>query len=310
MNKQEKKRISIFEKYKENLNFLVANGFLSKTTNTYLCPICLNPYKKIDSKNPLTLEDAPPKKLGGKANTLTCKKCNNNCGSEIDSHLIERLREIDKTKFFVNSKTKIELEIEGEIIRSEIIINENGKQKFTASTKNNNPNLLKEKMQFGKKIQKINISRKPIIRDNLEYALLKTAYLMAFEKYGYLFILDKSFDVVREQLKNPNNRIYPKGFWITQELPEVYCGTYLLLDKDLKSFVSNFILDTGKSRTMFLVMLPLPNSKEQIFLSSENLQKKLKSENEFNLNFYPNPNLNRDYLTNINHIMELNKNLE
>jgi hypothetical protein len=310
MNKQEKKRIGIFEKYKENLNFLVANGFLNKEINIYLCPICLKPYDEINSKNPLTLEDAPPKKLGGKANTLTCKKCNNTCGSEIDAHLIERLREMDKPKLFTNSKTQIELEIEGETIRSEMIIDEKGKQKFTTSLKNNNPNLLHDRMKVGKKIENIIISRNPIKKDNLEYALLKTAYLMAFEKYGYLFILNKSFDIVREQLKNPNDRIYPKGFWITQELPELFCGSYLLLNKELKSFVSNFILDTGKSQTMFIVMLPLPNSKKQIFLTSENLQKKLKSEKEFNMNFYPNPNIHRDYLSNINHIMELKKNLE
>jgi hypothetical protein len=310
MNKQEKKRIGLFEKYKENLNFLVANGFIKQDLNVYLCPICLEPYDKINVINPLTLEDAPPKKLGGKANTLTCKECNNNCGSELDAHLIERMRELDKPKLHTNSKTNIEMEIDGETIRSEMIIDENGNQKHTTSIKNNNPYLLTDKMKVGKKIENIIISRKPIKKDNLEYALLKTAYLMAFEKYGYLFILDKSYDIVREQLKNPNERIYPKGFWITQELPETFCGTYLLLNKELKSFVSNFILDTGKSKTMFIVMLPLPNSKEQIFITSQKLQEKLKSEKVFNMNFYPNPNIDKNYLSNINHITELNKNLE
>ncbi|MDD4438113.1 MAG: HNH endonuclease [Tissierellia bacterium] len=41
------------------------------------------------------MEDAPPKSLGGKANTLTCKTCNSKCGHEIDFHLTERLLEID-----------------------------------------------------------------------------------------------------------------------------------------------------------------------------------------------------------------------
>lgn len=44
-----------------------------------------------DSENPLTLEDAPPKSLGGKAHVLTCKECNNKAGQKIDYHLTERM---------------------------------------------------------------------------------------------------------------------------------------------------------------------------------------------------------------------------
>ncbi|WP_262733464.1 HNH endonuclease [Gaetbulibacter sp. NE] len=305
MNKQEIKRTGIFNKYIKNLNFLNEYGFVQSKKNVYICPICLSNHTEINTENPLTLEDAPPKSLGGKANTLTCKKCNNECGYKIDSHLVKRMRDLDKPKLLPNSSIPIEIKIDNEIIRAEITIDTEGNQKLISSLKNNNPNILRDRIKKGKKIEQITILREQIKPDNLEYALLKTAYLMVFEKFGYLFILDKSYDIVREQLTKPNQRIYPNGFWITQNLPESYCGCFILKNKDIKSLTSNFILDTGKSKTMFIVQLPLPNLPINISIS-----KKLEQERKMNLKFYPNPNIERDYLFNLDNIKELKVNIE
>ena len=305
MNKQESKRTSIFNKYMKNLNFLNENGFIKSRKNIYICPICLNHYDEINTENPLTLEDAPPKSLGGKAKTLTCKNCNNECGYKIDSHLVKRMRDLDKPKLLPDSSIPIEMKIDNEIVRAEMIIDAEGNQKLISSLKNNNPNILHDRMKVGKKVEGITIIRENVKPSNLEYALLKTAYLMNFEKFGYLFILDKSYDIIREQLKKPNQRIYQEGFWITQNLPESYCGSFVLKNKDIKSLTSNFILDTGKSKTMFIVQLPLPNLSITTALVS-----KLEQEKEMNLKFYPNPNIKRNFLSNIDDIEELKANIE
>ncbi len=65
MSKGEAKRQVIFDIYKDNLNLLIENGFVTRVKDFYLCPICLRPNADIKSKDPLTLEDAPPKSLGG-----------------------------------------------------------------------------------------------------------------------------------------------------------------------------------------------------------------------------------------------------
>ncbi len=93
--KGEDKRQRIFVKYKNNLNLLVNNAFIKNEIDVYICPMCLKVHQTINEKDPLTLEDAPPKSLGGTANTLTCKSCNNTAGHKIDFHLTERLNEID-----------------------------------------------------------------------------------------------------------------------------------------------------------------------------------------------------------------------
>src|SRR5690606_35367754 len=108
------KRLLIFEKFKNNLNLLIDNSFINGKRDNYLYPICLRPHKHINSDTPLTLEDAPPKALGGSVNTLTCKSCNNTAGHKIDFHLTERLREIDSGKFIPGTETPIKVNIDGE----------------------------------------------------------------------------------------------------------------------------------------------------------------------------------------------------
>lgn len=57
-----------------------------------LCPLCLRPFSRSDAeKGRLTLEDVPPRSVGGRARTLTCKDCNNGAGAMLDSHLARQV---------------------------------------------------------------------------------------------------------------------------------------------------------------------------------------------------------------------------
>ncbi|WP_394368459.1 HNH endonuclease [Adhaeribacter radiodurans] len=82
-------------------------------SKTYICPICLIKFSEEalseKVKNNLTLEDAPPKSLGGSQIALTCKKCNNTCGHKVDFHLSVRLRELDERAFKPNTTQRVTL---------------------------------------------------------------------------------------------------------------------------------------------------------------------------------------------------------
>lgn len=266
MNKREHQRQTIFSIYVDNLNFLIENKFVDQKKNIYLCPICLEPHEKLNQDNPLTLEDAPPKSLGGKTIILTCKRCNNTCGYEIDSHLTHRLRDLDKLKLLPNSSSEIKIELDGHTIRGKINIDENNKQTFTFGVKNNNPNVLHEVMAnaVGKPLEPYLIPRK-VDEENLQFALLKTAYLMAFARFGYSLILDSSYDIVREQILNPNKRIYPNNFWMTN-FPFEICDSYIVCNEGVESIISIFDLDTGISQTRFAVILPAPKTNIHVAL--------------------------------------------
>jgi hypothetical protein len=260
MNKREHNRQTIFSIYVDNLNFLVENKFVDERRNIYLCPICLEAHENLNQDNPLTLEDAPPKSLGGKPIILTCKKCNNTCGYEIDSHLTHRLRDLDKLKFLPNSSAEIKIQLDGHTIRGKLNTDQDNKQNLTFGLKNNNPKVLHEIMSnaVGKPVEPYFIPGK-VNEENLQFALLKTAYLMAFARFGYSLILDTSYDIVRQQILNPNKRIYPNNFWMTN-FPYEICDSYIVCNKGVESVISIFELNTGISQTRFAVILPTPKT--------------------------------------------------
>jgi hypothetical protein len=67
-------------------------------------------YLNYNKPNHLTLEDIPPRSLGGKPIILTCKSCNNTIGHKIDYHLLDRMLEMDISKFLPNCKARPNLE--------------------------------------------------------------------------------------------------------------------------------------------------------------------------------------------------------
>jgi len=291
------KRLLIFEKFKNNLNLLIDNSFINGKRDNYLCPICLRPHKDINSDDPLTLEDAPPKSLGGSANTLTCKSCNNTAGHKIDFHLTERLREIDSGKFIPGTETPIKVNIDGETFQGKIIVEEDGTLKMYHSKKNNHPIKLEKTMTElkGGKIINMDFLKSRVIPENLEYALLKTGYLMMFERFGYSLLLDNCFDIVRKQLIEPEERIYPEGFWFSPPYPKSMTGVYFICDKGLECFVAMFNLDTGNTERMFGTLLPLPIN--QISEVITNLNDKFRNEgSQITLTLYPLEQDNLKYL--------------
>jgi len=297
MSKGEDKRQAIFDAYKDNLNLLIDNGFVTGDKDLYLCPICLRPHADINSSDPLTLEDAPPKSLGGSANTLTCKSCNNTAGHKIDFHLTERLREIDSGKFIPGTESSVKVNINGETFQGKITVAEDGTMTMFHSKKNNHPDKLYKSMEEvkGGNIINMDFLKSRVIPENLEYALLKTGYLMMFERFGYSLLLDNCFDIVRQQLKNPEERVYPEGFWFSPPYPKSMTGVYFICDKGLECFVALFNLDTGNTERMFGTLLPLSlNSISEVVA---NLNKKFRDEgSQITLTLYPLEQDNLKYL--------------
>lgn len=302
MSKTHQKRERIFKKYQENLNLLIDNGLVSSEKNIYICPICLKKHKGLNEKDPLTLEDAPPKALGGKPNVLTCKSCNNECGYLIDSHLAKRMNEIDQRKFLPNTSVKVKTTIDGETFNSTLSVDENGIMSMFHSAKNNNPNKLTPIMEkVGKdKIINFDFEKSTVIPEKLEYSLLKTAYLMLFEKTGYCLILDKCYDSIREQLQNPDERVYPEYFWF-RNANDIKPGVYFVNDKGYECFFVIFDLDTGKTKSSFFVVLPSPVN------DIVDIVEKVNSaiNNKQTLKLYPAENEKHNYIDDIENIKVL-----
>lgn len=311
MTDREKKRKLIFDRYAENLLFLKSEKIIDielKYAKTYICPICLDhfPETALDqsTENPLSLEDAPSKSLGGKANILTCKKCNNTFGHEIDKHLTERMQEFDYHKFLLNIEFSAKFEINGNTVQGKISIDENGTMTAYHMDKNNNPMRIKDYINNAKKDTIINlqIDKKQVNPINLQIALLKTGYLLMFEKYGYSLILDNSYDRIRQQLRNPNEIIYPLDFWFKAPLPKEVFGVPFIIENGLEAICPIFPLKTSASERVFGTIIPLTTKPIEKVISK--LKDRFKVQKRFPVAFDP-MNGGVDYLTDLTAIIKM-----
>ena len=311
MTDRKKRRKLIFDRYSENLIYLKSNDVIDielKYDRTYICPICFNQFfeKSLDQtvENPLSFEDAPPKSLGGKANILTCKECNNTCGYEIDKHLTERMQELDHHKFLPNAEFTAKFEVDGNTIQGKITIDDNGTMTVYHIDKNNNPIKLQDYIKKAKKDIVINlkIDKKQVNPINLQVALLKTGYLLIFEKFGYSLILDQTYDRVRKQLLNPEEIIYPLDFWLKAPLPKEICGVPFIIEKGLESICPIFLLKTKSSERVFMTIIPLNHKPIEDIIG--NLKLKFKTHGRFPVRFDP-MNGGVNYLTDLEAIIKM-----
>lgn len=302
MNKTEAKRKRLFDKYAKQLSEIVQAGLYKielKFEKTFICPICLNHFSEddldINKKNHLTLEDAPPYSLGGKANTLTCKKCNNESGYKIDSHLVKLLNEQEIRNFLPNTEANVILEHKGEKAQGHLKIDENGIMTIHHLLKNNNPKKLEKYVEKTGKgdIPILTFKASRVEIKKVEVALLKSAYILAFQHYGYPLILSKAFDVVRRQISNPDEEIYPNGFWSKQDsYNEESAGVHFISSKKLEGIMSIFILETDNgTKGGYGVYLPVSNNEYEEVIES---LKQIEAGDELAFDSY----MNIDYFNN------------
>ena len=94
--------------------------------------------------------------------------------------------------------------------------------------------------------------------DKFQFALLKSAYLLVFERFGYIFILDKVYDRLRKQLLSPDKKIYPTKFWYEPPYPKSMCGVHFIIEKGMESILVLFTLKTDNTERIIAAILPLP----------------------------------------------------
>ena len=238
-------------------NLQIVHG--DKIHGYYVCPICLKEYSKQDV-NILTKEDVPQASLGGSRITLTCNKCNNRCGHEIDVHLFNAIKAKEYRLFLPGSKRKIHIKKAGKILNANIQIEQDRSIKLLVDTKRNNPNTWND---FHDNIllpnEVVNIEEQVLKKDKsrINVALIKNAYLLLFAKTGYTFLLDKYYDTLRRQILEPDVPHIPDKLWTIQNIP-IPDGIYLTQDNRYRGFFVIYTLKLGLSYRV-CTLIPTPN---------------------------------------------------
>jgi hypothetical protein len=185
----------------------------------YACPCCLwiFPRRAVTTRE-LTLEDVPPKKLGGRPLLLTCKECNNASGSKFDSHAE---CETAFAKFFAGHEggRPVPVTISGDEVstRGTAQRTENGLILIPRPDQNHPDEIEGLRVQVREAAAEGEdpgstfsfTATEGFNRRRAEISWVRAAYLAAFAAFGWRYILRPELDPVRAQLADADAEILP-----------------------------------------------------------------------------------------------------
>lgn len=268
----DRKRQQLFDLYSRNLTIVKKHPSIKLEPDfddLCVCPICMEFFPREalfasdDFDNYLTLEDVPPVALGGRVRTLTCKVCNNTGGSQLESHLANKLNFEEALLGLSNTSidglfrptkdTKLAAKIN--------IVGSSGVY-IEYHPNRSHP---KDANQFRTMVNSENIGAFSL---NLfghykqyrpEIALLRIAYLLAYSVFGFGFLINFNLRLIREQIQSPNEKIVEHWGISTRDYPDSMLGINIITEpKELQSFLIVFELKTPNRTTRHGVLLPGP----------------------------------------------------
>ncbi len=181
----------------------------------YACPLCFLFYgeESLDDGG-LTLEDVPPKSVGGKPMALTCQPCNSTAGTKVDAHADKHLK-------FTLAKAGIKGTLEGTIndgVHAEFDFSDSDAVKIFVDGSLSNPAVRKkleahlDEMVAGAALDphlfdvKMKTGFKP---EAAGLSYLRAAYLVLFAKLGYRAVLSEAYLPLRQQLQSLDTLTLP-----------------------------------------------------------------------------------------------------
>ena len=283
-----KKRQLFTEEYcqkTKTIPFVTSDGVEFHIHDAFICPTCMNIINVKDTDK-ITLEDVPPESVGGKPILVTCAKCNNGMGGgKLDCYLHNELLVYHLIKHPENTTYKATFTLNGVKIkgRARLEIN-SGKPKwhFTIDANDRvNYSNFREELENnwdGCNLQvDFNITSTKRMDEYSNISILRSAYLMAFVKMGYMYILPEHLDKVREQIQNRDKNILGSSYLVGREIdmmPEEIEGVYYGIVNDVRCvlIIMNLQLKE-KYATIHKVVVALPNPGESAMSLYSKLEK-------------------------------------
>lgn len=263
-----RKRLArLFEAYASNLS-----AFVPSLQNIFACPLCLGGFTRdaLESEG-LTEEHIISRELGGRLITITCKECNSRGGAELDAHLVNEFRALDKLSGLSDKsfrgrikvgdvKQDVEIYVSGDKSRRLRIVGDK-KRTDPASLREiersleSRPESVKFQLNFGYDRNRANVAR------------LRAAYLLMFRYFGYEYILHKNVERVRRQILTPGRDIIASrasyAFGLAPE--ELNSVALLRSPPQLRCFVVSFRVTTAVDRSFGVVLPGLGDEGDDIY---------------------------------------------
>jgi hypothetical protein len=183
----------------------------------YVCPLCVRPFSlEALGSGELTAEHVPPDKLGGRPLVLTCRKCNNEAGTQADAHAVARAITVEAMAGRLDRKRKAKATV-GDVTAN-VFINPFD-QALTVLEARNAPGTLDRLRETARPGATVSVEYIEDRFDELSarVSFLRAAYLVLFAVFGYPVVADPALDIVRAQIANPKQRIIECFLALTPE---------------------------------------------------------------------------------------------
>jgi hypothetical protein len=268
LSQAKRERITrLYQIYSSNLSLLAP-----ELKDVFGCPLCFGIFGRdaLDAEF-LTEEHIIPRKLGGKLTTLTCKDCNNQDGSRLDSHLVNEFRTRDKIAGLCHSPLKGR--VETPTAKQDVEIYLSNPQSpgllILGDPKRSNPKSVQSIMRTMEEDSK-NVSfiltsdYNPL---NSQVAKLRAAYLLMFYYFGYEYIAQESVKLIRQQiLSTEKDLIASKAVLDFRQTPDELNSVGLIhTPSDLRCFIVSLKLSTEIDRSFGVVLPGLGKGEETIY---------------------------------------------
>jgi len=179
----------------------------------YLCPLCGDAFTQDDVESDrLTLEDVPPKSVGGRPMCLTCRPCNSAGGHQVDATVAElarmgRLHDAANRRGTPFSARAHVPTLAGRV-NARLSYDKNGVRSLKAYRSENDPRIL----ESAATVTSVRVSVPFRVSERVAFvSFLRAGYLAAFSFGGYSFALDGRLDAVRRQIATPDADIIPQS---------------------------------------------------------------------------------------------------
>lgn len=270
----DKKREQLFDLYSRNLAVVKQHPKIRLAPDlddVCICPICMKFFSREalslseNFEDHLTLEDVPPAALGGKVRTLTCKICNNTGGSQLESHLANKLNLEEAVEGLENASLDGLFHPTKETSLA-ATVHTQGKSGIHIQyhPKRSHPEHVN---QFQALVNSGNIGEFSLDLFSTykgfrpEIALLRIAYLLAYSTFGLGFLINFNLQLIRNQIQSPDKKILAHWGISSMDYPDSVLGINIVTKpKELQSFLVVFELKTRIRATRHGVLLPGPTN--------------------------------------------------
>lgn len=185
----------LFELFRRRLE---ACDIPTTSKESLICPLCWTEARYVD----LSLEHVIPESLGGRHLTLSCIRCNNRLGTEIDAHLSNCHNASDAlhgvgmvpATVFVNG-ARMAIDFQGPPWNMRVVAKASDPRDIARSEdefKHNKVEELQVSLRLGYNPHRTRL------------ALLKIAYLGLFHRLGYDYARTRAVQVLRRRISNPS----------------------------------------------------------------------------------------------------------